>query len=153
MQKSIEEFAVKPSYFANVTLHQIRWLVTGKMTFPLDSIRKAHVKDFYKAVRPALDGEINKRPGKTDDQKGGDEAGHDESLLDVLDAGVELGVVDVFFDTHPVAPGKNVLVCGIRAADGKAADEIVKTVAQNQGRNGRSKLDSSKNTVASAFTS
>ncbi len=122
--KSLQEFAVKPSYFANVQLHPAP-LVVGKLTFPLDALRVQHVKDFYKAVRPTLETEIDARAGKTDAQKTATKQAMNK-FLDMLDAGASLGVVDSFIDTHAVEPGKNVMVCGIRAADGKVADEIIK---------------------------
>jgi hypothetical protein len=124
--KSIEQFAVKPSYFANVMLHDSP-LAVGRLNFPLDSVRVAHIKDFYKAVRPVIESEIKARPAATysDEQKAATQQATN-TFLDLLDAGSELGVVDAFVDAHAVAQGKNVLVCGIRTADGKKADEIVK---------------------------
>ena len=122
--KSIEQFAVKPSYFANVTLHD-HPVAVGRITFPLDSTRVAHIQEFYNAVRPVLESEIKARQGFTDAQK---EATSKATtvFLDLLESGLTLGVVDGFADAHAVAEGKNVLVCGIRAVDGKKADEIVK---------------------------
>ena len=126
--KSIEQFAVKPSYFANVTLHD-NPVAVGRITFPLDSTRVAHVQEFYKAVRPVLESEIKARPGFTDAQK---EATSKATtvFLDLLESGLTLGVVDGFADAHSVGEGKNVLVCGIRAVDGKKADEIVKLLPE-----------------------
>ena len=124
--KSIEQFAVKPSYFANVKLHDSP-IVVGRLNFPLDAVRVAHLKDFYKAVRPVVESEIKARPAATysDEQKAATQQAT-TTFLDLLNAGVDLGVVDGFFDAHAIAPGKNVLVCGIRTANGKQADEIVK---------------------------
>ena len=124
--KSIEQFAVKPSYFANVKLHDSP-IAVGRLNFPLDSVRVAHLKDFYKAVRPVVESEIKARPAATysDDQKAATQQAT-TSFLDLLDAGLGLGVVDAFADAYAFAPGKNVLVCGIRTANGKQADEIVK---------------------------
>ncbi|WP_010581755.1 hypothetical protein [Schlesneria paludicola] len=123
LQKSIEQFAVKPSYFANVELHPDA-LATGRITFPLDPMRIKHAKDFYAAVRPTLEIEIKAREGKTDDEKVALKQGMNK-FLDMLDVGADLGVVDAFIDVHATAPKKNVMVCGIRAADGKVADEII----------------------------
>ncbi len=124
--KSIEQFAVKPSYFANVKLHDSP-IAVGRLNFPLDSVRVAHIKDFYKAVRPVVESEIKARPAATysDEQKAATQQATN-TFLDLLTAGLDLGVVDAFVDAHAVAPGKNVLVCGIRTANGKQADEIVK---------------------------
>jgi hypothetical protein len=129
LQKSIEEFGAKPSYFSNVALHA-NPLVVGKLNFPLDALRTAHVKDFYKAVRPKLEAEIDARPAPaTESQKTALKQAMNK-FFDMLDAGAALGVVDSFADAHAVAAGKNVLICGIRAADGKVADEIVKLLPQ-----------------------
>lgn len=128
LEKSLEEFAAKPSYFANVTLHQ-NPLASGKITFPLDPMRKGHVKEFYKLVRPSLEAEIAKRPGKSDPEKTAMKQAMN-IFLDILDAGAELGSIDAFIDLHPSAGEKNVMVCGIRAADGKVADGIFKLLPQ-----------------------
>ena len=130
LAKSIEQFAVKPSYFANVVLHESP-LAVGRLTFPLDSVRVAHVQEFYKSVRPVLEAEIQKRPSATysDEQKAATTKASN-LFLDMLDAGLGLGVVDAFIDAHAIAPGKNVLICGIRTANGKQADEIVKILPQ-----------------------
>ena len=124
--KSIEQFAVKPSYFANVKLHDSP-IAVGRLNFPLDSVRVAHLKDFYKAVRPVVESEIKARPAATysDEQKAATQQAT-TTFLDLLNAGLDLGVVDAFVDAHGVSPGKNSLVCGIRTANGKQADEIVK---------------------------
>lgn len=126
LEKSIEQFASKPSYFANVTLHDSP-LAVGRMTFPLDAVRVAHIQEFYKSVRPILEAEIDKRPAATysDDQKAAQKQASN-LFIDMLNSGVDLGVVDAFVDAHAVAAGKNVLICGVRTADGKKADEIVK---------------------------
>ena len=126
--KSIEQFAVKPSYFANVKLHESP-IAVGRLNFPLDSVRVTHIKDFYKAVRPVIESEIKARPAATysDEQKAATQQATN-TFLDLLTAGLDLGVVDAFIDAHAVAPGNNVLVCGIRTANGKQADEIVKVL-------------------------
>ena len=68
LQKSIEQFAAKPSYFANVPLHTDA-LANGRITFPLDALRIQHAKEFYTAVEPTIETEINARQDKTADQK------------------------------------------------------------------------------------
>jgi len=124
LEKSLHEFAVKPSYFANVVLHK-EPLAVGRVTFPLDQVRSKHVKEFFKLVRPTLEAEIDKREGKSESEKAAAKEASNK-FLDMLDAGVALGVVDAFADAHAVSAGKNVLVSGIRATDGKAADELIK---------------------------
>lgn len=128
LEKSVQEFAVKPSYFANVVLHK-EPIAVGRVTFPLDQVRSKHVKEFFKLVRPTLESEINKREGKSEAEKAASKEATNK-FLDMLDAGVGLAVVDAFADSHPVSAGKNVFVSGIRAADGKAADELIKLLPQ-----------------------
>lgn len=124
LEKSIEQFAAKPSYFANVALHESP-LAVGRMTFPLDAVRVAHIQEFYKSVRPILEAEIDKRGTYSDEQKTAQKQAS-TLFIDMLNSGVELGAVDAFIDAHAVSAGKNVLICGVRAKDGKKADEIVK---------------------------
>jgi len=128
LQKSLEEFAVKPSYFANVELHP-NPIFTGKMNFAVDSTRAKHSKEFYKAARPVIESEIDARSGETAEQKAATKKAMN-IFLDMLDAGTELHVLDAFIDGHTPAPEKNVLICGIRAADGKVADEILKLLPE-----------------------
>ena len=130
LAKSIEQFAVKPSYFANVTIHESP-VAVGRITFPLDSVRVAHIQEFYKSVRPVVEAEIKKRPSASysDAQKAATSTATN-TFIDMLEAGLGLGVVDGFIDCHAVASGKNVLVCGIRTADGKKADELVKILPE-----------------------
>ncbi|WP_375314924.1 hypothetical protein [Schlesneria sp. DSM 10557] len=128
LAKSVEEFAVKPSYFANVPLHE-NPIAVGRITFPLDSSRVAHLTEFYKAVRPVLQTEIKSRKGYTDAQKDATAKASD-IFLDMLESGLSLGVVDAFADAHEVGEGKTVMVTGIRVVDGKRADEIVQLISQ-----------------------
>lgn len=128
--KSLQEFATKPSYFANVAV-QDDPMLSGKLTFPLDPMRVRHLKEFFKAVRPTLETEIAARPSKTDAQKAAMKDATNK-FLDMLDAGAGLGVVDSFINTHAVAENKKVLVCGIRVADGNAALDIIKLLPQIQ---------------------
>jgi hypothetical protein len=126
LAKSIDQFAVKPSYFANVPLHD-NPLAVGRLNFPLDPTRCEHLNEFYKSVRPVLEAEIKARPANSfsAEQKAATQEATNH-FLDMIEAGVGLGVVDAFADAHAVAVGKNVLVCGIRTTNGKQADEIVK---------------------------
>ncbi len=128
LEASIEEFAVKPSYFANVTLHP-NPVASGKLTYPLDSLRIKHLKEFFKTVRPALDSQIGLMAGKSNAQKTATKQAMN-LFFDMLDVGLALRVVDAFVDGHAPEPGKNVIVCGIRAIDGKNAEEIIKLLPQ-----------------------
>ena len=130
LRKSIEQLAEKPSYFANVVTHE-NPLVVSKMNFPIDPLRTRHLKDFVKTVRPILDGEIDKRPGTSDAQRAAIKKGTTQ-FLDMIDEGADMGMVDNFIDAYAVEPGKNVLIAGMRVADGKKFDDIIKLLPEMQ---------------------
>lgn len=130
LQKSIEQLASKPSYFANVKTHE-NPLIVSKFNFPIDSLRAKHLKDFFKTSRPILDGEIDKRPGTSDAQRAAIKKGSSQ-FIDMLDEGVDMGVFDNFIDAYALEPGKNVLIAGIRVADGKKFDDIIKLLPEMQ---------------------
>ena len=127
--KSYAEFATKPSYFANVTLHD-QPIAKGRLVLPFDEMRQAHLKSFYKAVRPITETEIKARKG-TDAQKTATQKATN-IFYDLLEKGADLGLIDGFIDAHPVETGKNVLICGVRAADGKSAEGIIKLIPEMQ---------------------
>ncbi len=125
LEKSAQALAAKSSHFANVTLHK-EPAVSGKINFGLDKLREAHLKEFYKTVRPTLELQIDRRVTfKTAEQKKAVKAASN-ILIDMLNDTIALGVADLFMDLHSAGNGKHTLVCGARVADGKKADEIVK---------------------------
>lgn len=134
LAKGTAVLAEKSSYFANVTLHASP-AASGKINFGLDALRIAHLKEFYKTVRPVLALQIDKRVTlKTADQK---KAVKEASsiLIDILDETVALGVADLFMDLHSAGDNKHTFICGARVANGKKADEIVKLLPRvNAGR-------------------
>lgn len=130
LQKSIDQLASKPSYFANVKTHD-NPLVVSKMNFPIDPMRIGHIKEFMKTTRPMLDAEIDKRPSTTDAQRAAIKKGS-STFIDMIEAGADMGVFDHFIDAYAIEPGKNVLVAGIRVADGKKFDEIIKLLPEMQ---------------------
>jgi len=130
--KSTEVLAAKPSHFANVKLAE-QGAVSGKINFGLDSLRIEHLKEFYKTVRPVLEAQIDKRASfkDADQKKAAKEAS--SILIDMLNEGAQLGVADLFLDLHPAGEGKHTLVCGVRTADGKKADGILKLLPKVNG--------------------
>jgi hypothetical protein len=123
--KSTQILASKHSYFANVELHD-KPAVQGKINFGVDELRAEHLKEFYKTVRPVLEARIDKRPNlkEAEQKKAAREAAG--ILLDMLTEGVGLGVADLFVDMHAAGDGKHTLTCGVRTADGKKVDELMK---------------------------
>ena len=122
----IEKCATKPSYFANLTMHE-NVLAVSRICIPLNAISIDHLKDFSKSLRAILETEIKARSAQTDGQR---EAWmHTMNVfIDMLEEGTELRTVDAFAELFSSASHSNILLCGVRAANGKKADEIVKTV-------------------------
>ena len=132
--KSTALLAEKPSYFANVTLNP-KGVVSGKTNFAIDPLRAGHLKAFYTTVRPVVESQIDKRGTLKDAEQKKAAKAAAGTLIDMLNEGLVLGTVDLFLDLHPAGDGKHTLVCGVRAADGKKADEIVKLLPSvNVGR-------------------
>jgi hypothetical protein len=123
LHKSIDEFAVKPSRFANIVMHA-NPIAAGKLNFAVSAPRIKRAQEFYKAVRPAIEGEIDTRAGETPAQKKATKLAMNK-FFDMLDAGTELKAVDAFVDSFVAAPGKNCLICGIHAVRGNTAEEIL----------------------------
>ena len=127
LQASAELLAAKPSYFANVQ-PPAKPAATGRLNFAVDPMRSEHLKGFYKAYRPVLAKRLEGFASlKEADQKAAGKQAAD-LIIDMLDAGIAVGVVDGFMDLTEAGGGKHTLVCGIRAADGKVADQIVDLV-------------------------
>ena len=132
--KSTAALATKQSHFANVAL-TANAAVSGKTNFGIDPMRVAHLKDFYKTVRPVLDAQINKRTllKEADQKTAAKQAAN--LMIDMLDEGLALETVDMFLDLHSAGEGKHTLICGVRAADGQKAVEILKLLPKvNAGR-------------------
>ena len=124
LMASSQLLAAKSSHFANVK-PPAKPAITGRLNFAIDPLRSGQLKDFYKAFRPVLAKHVEGLASlKEADQKAaGKQAG--DLVIDMLDAGIAVGVVDGFMDLNEADGGKHTLVCGIRAADGKVADQIV----------------------------
>lgn len=124
LQASAELIAAKPSYFANVK-PPAKPAATGRLNIPVDPMRAGHLTAFYKAFRP----ELTKRLDGLETLKGADQksAGKQAGnlLIDMLETGIPAGIVDGFVDLTEPESGKHTLLFGIRAADGKVADQIV----------------------------
>ena len=129
LAKSTEILAAKPSYFANVELSKTS-VISGKLNFAVDALRVAHLKELYSTVRPVVEARIDKRPTIKEpaQKKAAKQAAG--LLIDMLNEGLELGVADLFLDVRSAGDGKHTLICGVRSANGKKADELVKLLPQ-----------------------
>ncbi len=127
LRASSELLAAKSSHFANVK-PPAKPAITGRLNFAVDPMRSGHLNVFYKAFRPVLAKHLEGLASlKEPEQKAaGKQAG--DLIIDMLDAGIAVGAVDGFMDLTDAGGGKHTLVCAIRAADGKVADQIVDLV-------------------------
>ena len=124
LRASAELLAAKPSYFANVKA-PAKSGATGRLNFPIDTLRAGHLKDFYKVFRPVLAKRLDGLASlKEADQKAAAKQVGD-LIIDMLDAGLAISIVDGIIDLTEADGDKHTLVFGIRAADGKVADQIV----------------------------
>ena len=114
----------KPSHFAHVKAPE-KTAATGRINFAIDTLRAEHLKNFYKAFRPVLAARFDTSATLKDaDQKtAAKQAGN--LLIDMLDASIAIGALDGCFDLTDVGDGKHAFLGGIRAADGKVADQIL----------------------------
>lgn len=124
LAKSAALLAAKPSYFANVTPPE-KAAATGRVNFAVDPMRIGHFKEFYKTFRPVLAKRLGERETLKEASQKAAAKQVGDLVLDMLDAGTALDAVDGFVDLTDAGGGKHTLVCGIRAADGKVADQIV----------------------------
>ncbi|QDU09144.1 hypothetical protein [Gimesia aquarii] len=123
LNDSIEQFAKKPSYFANVPVKQ-DGILNGRINHPLDEMRKKNITDFYKLLLPTLKERITKNEKLSEEQKTA-ATKVSELVIQMLDAGKETSLIDGFIDTNPVVDGENELLGGIRSKDGAKLREIV----------------------------
>lgn len=122
--RMIEETGTKPGFFANVAVHE-NPLAAARLSVSLDAIRGSHLKEFFKSLRPILDTEIETRSSKTGREALMRAMG---VLFTMMEETTELRSVDAFAELFASAANKNTLICGVRAANGKRADEIIKLV-------------------------
>lgn len=120
----IEETGTRPSYFANIIAHD-NVLAAARVSASLDAIRSRQLKELSKSLRPLLENEIEARASKTERDA---LARAVNVMFKMTEEVAELGAADGFVELFAPVANKNVLLCGMRAANGKEADEIVKLV-------------------------
>lgn len=119
---SIRILSAKPSYFANVPLHE-NPVFTGKWHFPLDELRQAQAKVRHPVFREATKAGMDKRDKLTAEGKVAAKQAVD-ILVDIFDASLEIGFdgfVDLYADPH----GKHTGIIAMRCGKPKLADDIV----------------------------
>lgn len=131
LQKSIEMLNAQPSDFANVTLHD-NPIAQIRVNFAVDPQRIENIRKFYKTLRPIFESEIPKLAGLDEAEKTATKQAANK-FLDMMRDGLDNGAIDLFADGFAVEKDKNVMVCGVKAADGTVADEIVKLLPSFEG--------------------
>lgn len=124
LQTSAELLASKPSYFANVKTPE-KAAASIRMTLPLDELRTGHVKEFYKFFRPVMAKNLDERKTLTDPNRKTAAKKVADLIIDMVEAAIPNAVVDGILNLTEADGGKHTLVFGIRAADGKKADQVV----------------------------
>ncbi len=124
LAKLIDEAGTRPGYFSNRAPHD-NVLAAANMSVVLDDVRSRQFKELGQSLRPIFEHEIETRSPKTER----DAWTRAVSLFFKLTEEVaDLGTIDGFAELFGPAANKHVLICGVRVANGKQADEIVKLV-------------------------
>ena len=127
LMQAIQNSAVRPSHFASVN-RPVNSVITSKLNVPLGPGRIRQFKDFLTSLQPIVEKEIEARPElKVTQQKALVRA--TGIAIEMIGKSIESGKVDAFFDLFFSATNKPVLVSGIRATDGKQADQIAKLLS------------------------
>lgn len=126
LAKIIAKFGAQASYFAAVPTTD-DYLVHGRMNIPIDQSLQEQVDEFYKLVAPVWKQRIDGDTDLTATQKA---ARHKicDLGLEMLHEGRVLEALDACIEITPTGTGTNVLICGIRTADGTKAIEILKLI-------------------------
>ncbi len=126
--KYLESMGTEPSRFAALEMPEDPVLGL-RLNLPFDDFRRQQLDAWYPVARAAAQGGIDTSERFSDHEKGPAKQATD-LLFDMLDAGDPLGRLDMFADITVADTGKHGMVVGVVAADGKAADEIVKLLPQ-----------------------
>ena len=120
---SIEQLVQTSSQFANVKFGTGASLQL-RVNFAVDELRAKHAAEFYDAMLPVLQQQMDTRPNLN---AGGKAAAKEAlgKLFKMLHASIPLKVLDTIIDVHASTDGKNVGICAIKTADGTQATEIL----------------------------
>ncbi|MGE3999662.1 MAG: hypothetical protein AB7I48_05555 [Planctomycetaceae bacterium] len=102
-----------------------------RINFPFDDFRRKQLKLWYPVALASAEGSIDTSKRFSDAEKGPAKK-MAKLFFDMLIAGDPLGRLDLFTDVTAGSSGKHVMLSGVVATNGKAADEIVKLLPQVQ---------------------
>jgi hypothetical protein len=121
---SVQLLAKKTSDFANIARTE-NAILSARINHPLDEMRQQNFVRLSKLLRDQAKKEFDKETDATQEEKENRKKAVD-MFFDMIDAGLESGVVDAFAEAHPNESGKNTIVGGIVAVDGNALIEPLK---------------------------
>jgi hypothetical protein len=120
----------EPGHFASLEMPQDPVLGL-RVNIPLDEFRRKQLEEWYPLAREAAKSSIDTSEDFTAAQKAPTKQATD-LLFDMLIGGQELGRIDLYAEITKAGSAHHTLVGGIRTANGKTADEIVKLLPQIQ---------------------
>ena len=130
----IETISVEPSAFAALPMPEDP-AASLRVTLPFSDLQKKQMAKTYELSRPVTHEKIDGEETITSEEKAPTKQISD-LVFDMLTAGIEVGRLDLFLDMTVAEPGEgdahdvHVILVGVRAADGKVADEIVQLIPQ-----------------------
>jgi hypothetical protein len=128
LAKLIDMLAVEHSRFAVLPMAEDPALGV-QINFPFDQFLKEQLTESYELYRPVAAEKIDEAEMFTSEEKAPAKQ-IVELLIDMLTEGIEVGGLDLYIDMTKTEAGPHVIVAGVRAKDGKNADEIVKLIPQ-----------------------
>lgn len=120
--------AEEHSYFASLKSADDATL-SARIHFTFDELLQRHADELYPLMRPVVQQHIDEDETHTAEQK---EARKEIAgiLLDMLEAGGELGMVDAAMEIQPAEGGVQNGVAGIRVKDGAPVERILELLPQ-----------------------
>jgi hypothetical protein len=128
LAKLIDMLSVEHSRFSVLPMSEDPALGV-QINFPFDDFLKEQLTESYELYRPVAHEKIDEAEMFTSEEKQPAKQVSD-LLIDMLTEGIDVGRLDLYIDMTKAEGGPHVIVAGVRAADGKKADEIVKLIPQ-----------------------
>lgn len=124
LKTSIELLAKNPNYFANVKLHD-KPVITGKMQFPFDELRKEQAKVRHPLLKKVTELQIDKSTKYSAEAKTAAKECLGK-LIEIFDETIAADIgIEGFIDLHDIGGGSCTGVAGLRAEKAKNVDDIV----------------------------
>lgn len=128
LQDFIDMIATEHSVFAVLEVPEDP-VASFRINLPFDETRRRHLAELYEHYRPVAHEKVDVAENITSSEKEPTKKAFD-LLFDMLTEGIEVGRLDLFVDMTQTE-NHHVIIAGVRAADGKKADEIVKLIPES----------------------